>query len=66
MRELRDYNIVILLIILVIISSYNEEIYRVIESIRIQRWGQCELLLALLWSKKASMCSQDWAQITFR
>ena len=40
--------------------------YRVIERIRIQRLGQCELLLGLMRSKKASMCSQDWAQITFR
>ena len=41
-------------------------IYRVLKSIRIQRWGQCGPILGLMLSKDASMCSQDWAQITFR
>ena len=41
-------------------------IYRVIESIRLQGWSQCGLILGLLRSKNASMSSQDWAQITFR
>ena len=36
---------------------------RVSERIRIQRWGQCQLLLGLLRSKEASMCFQDWAHI---
>ena len=41
-------------------------IYRVLKSIRIQRWGQCGDILGLLMTRKASMCSQDWPQITFR
>ena len=41
--------------------------FRVIKSIRIQRWGQCNgLIIGLLRSKRASMCPQDWAPITFR
>ena len=37
-------------------------IYRVLKSIRIQRWGQFGDILGLMMS----LCFQDWAQITFR
>ena len=40
--------------------------YRVIESIRLQGWSQCGLVLGLLRSPKASLEPQGRAQITFR
>ena len=41
-------------------------IYSVFHSIWTQEWGYCELHLGLLRSQRASMWSEDWAQITFR
>ena len=54
--------------LVILLQLGNEELplYRVIESIRLQGWSQCGLVLGLLRSKNASMSSQDWAQITFR
>ena len=40
--------------------------YRVFFFIHTQEWASCEPILGLLRPQKASMGSQDWAQITFR
>ena len=41
-------------------------LYRVFPAKWTEGGGCCELTLALLKAKKASMSPQDWAQITFR
>ena len=46
--------------------SQGFDMYSVFISKRIEEKGSYRLILWLLMSPKASMCSQDWAQITFR